>query len=506
MNNEYNDIDIFDEEFFELEEGFLSKRRDKKIDKKIGKKEAEVEKIKQKIEDAKERDTDVSREFIVQGEEKIDRLMKEIEDLKQKMTERQTVAQEAFFDYDEELEELQEALNEKYEELELTVDYLEEGIKNGIVVAKEKFKGKIDAFKQKKLAKKIAKKEQQMEKATNDAKIEKLAKEIEELKAKLNVAQESFFVDDDVEAIEESIKQKIGQLNSTIKEKMYDLAAKKYKKVNSISAAINAAEAQNEYFGKLVNGREELGEKKVEKLIRKCAWHGSGGYAAVLFGDGIKPTKQLKNAIRMNNMWMNALNKRRKQLEEKYGVGKEAAQESCVELEDLINEAQEIREKMEIINESFDFDNEYESLEESLKEKIAEIDNNVINKIKDFAAKKYKTPKALEAAIEKEEAFIAKCDELLNEREEEGKMKKVARILTQSALMSVGPKGLQGNILGSAVVLAPKHFHKVSPNWVIRRAKKASNIFISKCKEKLASMEEAPAQESFYDIEFFDED
>ena len=40
MNNEYNDIDIFDEEFFELEEGFLSKRRDKKIDKKIGKKEA----------------------------------------------------------------------------------------------------------------------------------------------------------------------------------------------------------------------------------------------------------------------------------------------------------------------------------------------------------------------------------------------------------------------------------------------------------------------------------
>ena len=336
MNNEYNDIDIFDEEFFGLEEGFLSKRRDKKIDKKIGKKEEQIEKIKQDIETAKERDTEVSREFVVQGEEKIDRLMKEIEELKQKMAERQTVAQEAFFDYDEELEELQEALNEKYEELELTVDYLEEGIKNGIVVAKEKFKGKIDAFKQKKLARKIAKKQEQLDKAENEEKIEKLTKEIEELKAKLNVAQESFFVDDnDVEAIEESIKEKIGQLNNSFKQKMKDLAAKKYKKVSSINQAINAAEAQNEYFGKLLQGREELGEKKVAELIRKCAWHGSGGYAAVLFGDGIKPTKQLKNAIRMNNMWMNALNKRREQLEAKNGGGQEEApaQESFYDIE-----------------------------------------------------------------------------------------------------------------------------------------------------------------------------
>ena len=504
MYNEHDDM-LFDEEYFGLEEGFLSKRRDKKIDKKIGKKEEQIEKIKQDIETAKERDTEVSREFVIQGEEKIDRLMKEIEELKEKMAERQVVAQEAFFDYDEELEELQEALNEKYEELELTVDYLEEGIKNGIVVAKEKFKGKIDAFKQKKLAKKIAKKQEQLDKAENEEKIEKLTKEIEELKAKLNVAQESFFVDDnDVEAIEESIKEKISQLNNSYKQKMKDLAAKKYKKVSSINQAINAAEAQNEYFGKLIQGREELGENKVEKLIRKCAWHGSGGYAAVLFGDGVKPTKQLKNAIRMNNMWMTALNKRREQLEAKNGGSQEEApaQESWVELENLINEAQEIKEKMEILNESFYCDDsEYESLEESLKEKIAEIDNNVINKIKDFAVKKYKTAAALQAAIEKEEAFVVKCDELLNERNEEGKMKKVARILVQSALI-----GSKGNILGTSIVLMPKHFHKVSPNWVIKRAKKVSTVFINKCKEKLASMEEAPAQESFYDIEFFDED
>ena len=146
-------------------------------------------------------------------------------------------------------------LNEKYEELELTVDYLEEGIKNGIVVAKEKFKGKIDAFKQKKLAKKIAKKQEQLDKAENEEKIEKLTKEIEELKAKLNVAQESFFVEEsEVEVIEEAIKEKIGQLNNSFKQKMKDLVAKKYKKVSSINQAINAAEAQNEYFGKLLQG------------------------------------------------------------------------------------------------------------------------------------------------------------------------------------------------------------------------------------------------------------
>lgn len=505
MNNEYNDIDIFDEEFFGLEEGFLSKRRDKKIDKKIGKKEAEVEKIKQKIDDAKERDTEVSREFIVQGEEKIDKLMKEIEELKQKMAERQTVAQEAFFDYDEELEELQEALNEKYEELELTVDYLEEGIKNGIVTAKEKFKGKIDAFKQKKLAKKIAKKEQQMEKATNDEKIEKLAKEIEELKAKLNVAQESFFVDDDVEAIEESIKEKIGKLNNTINQKIKDLVAKKYKKVSSITAAINAAEAQNEYFGKLINGREELGEKKVAKLIRKCAWHGTGGYAAVLFGDGVKPTKKLKNAIRMNNMWMNALNKRREQLEAKNGGGEEAspAQESWIELEKLINEAQEIQDKLSVMTESFWYDeNEYETLEESLKEKMVEIDSKVVEKINKFMLLKYKTPAVLDNAIAAEKEYIEKCQEILNERDGEGKIKKVERIIKQSAVI-VGAQ-----IIGLFLVGSSKLFKNLSPSALLRRAIRCSNIFIEKAEERKRELEakEAPAQESFYDIEFFDED
>ena len=502
MYNKHDDM-LFDEEYFGLEEGFLSKRRDKKIDKKIGKKEAEIEKIQQKIEDAKEKDTEVSREFVIQGEEKIDRLMKEIEELKEKMAERQVVAQEAFFDYDEELEELQEALNEKYEELELTVDYLEEGIKNGIVVAKEKFKGKIDAFKQKKLAKKIAKKQEQLDKAENEEKIEKLTKEIEELKAKLNVAQESFFVDDnDVEAIEESIKEKMGELNTKFKQTMQDISVKKYHKVESVSKAINKVEAQNEKLANMLEDRE-LNEKKVQKVLRNMAWWSFARYLPVKFAK-LNPTKQIKLAIRTNNMWMNTLNKRREQLEAKNGGGQEEApaQESWVELENLINEAQEIKEKMEVLTESFYADDsEYESLEESLKEKIAEIDNNVINKIKEFAVKKYKTPAALQAAIEKEEAFVAKCDELLNERNEEGKMKKVARILVQSVL--IGPKG---NILGTSIVLMPKHFHKVSPNWVIKRAKKVSNVFINKCKEKLASMEEAPAQESFYDIEFFDED
>lgn len=504
MYNEHDDM-LFDEEYFGLEEGFLSKRRDKKIDKKIGKKEEQIEKIKQDIETAKERDTEVSREFIVQGEEKIDRLMKEIEELKQKMAERQTVAQEAFFDYDEELEELQEALNEKYEELELTVDYLEEGIKNGIVVAKEKFKGKIDAFKQKKLAKKIAKKQEQLDKAENEEKIEKLTKEIEELKAKLNVAQESFFVDDnDVEAIEESIKEKIGQLNNSFKQKMNDLVAKKYKKVSSINQAINAAEAQNEYFGKLIQGREELGEKKITNLIRKCAWHSSGGFAAVLFGDGIKPTKQLKNAIRMNNMWMNALNKRREQLEAKNGGGQEEApaQES-MDLTQLLQEATEIQEKMLAIKESFFYDeSELEALEESLKEKMGEIDSKVVTKIKKFMLLKYKTPSILDNAIAAEKEYIEKCQAILDERNEEGKAKKVERIIKQSAVIA----GAQ--ILGLFIVGSSKLFKSVTPSALLRRAMKCSRIFIEQAEERKRELEakEAPAQESFYDIEFFDED
>lgn len=334
FNDEYKDIDYFGEEYDELEEGFLSKRRDKKVDKKIGKKEAEIEKIQAKIEDAKERDTEVSREFITQGEERIDKLMKEIEELKAKMAERQVVAKEAFFDYDEELEALEEALQEKYEELELTVDYLEEGIKNGIVVAKEKFKGKIDAFKQKKLAKKIAKKEQQMEKATSDEKIEKLAKEIEELKAKLNVAQEAFFVDDnEVELIEESIKEKISQMHNNVNGFIKDMVAKRYHKEDSITKAINKAEAQNEKFAKALEDRE-LNDKKVKSFLRGCAWYAVGRYTFMdkLFGVKVAPTRKIKNAIRMNNMWMNALNKRREQLK---GGNEEAPAQESWDVEDL---------------------------------------------------------------------------------------------------------------------------------------------------------------------------
>lgn len=156
--------------------------------------------------------------------------------------------------------------------------------------------------------------------------LNKLAEEIEQLKEQLLVCQESFFSDDEeIEALEESIKEKVGQFGNKIREKFYNAIVKKCKSVDELQRRIDKTEFLNEEIANELEKREVNGEKMLEK-VKRCTWYRLMGNLDPLFGPGIKPTKKLKNAIKINNMWMSALNKRKAELQ----GGEEApAQESA---------------------------------------------------------------------------------------------------------------------------------------------------------------------------------
>ena len=150
---------VFDDEVLEesyVEEGVkekISQIKDKRIAKKIAKKEAQIEKIKAKIEAEKQKE---NRDFdIEEMEEDIAAYEKEIEKLKEKVK-----AADG------------EMTQEAYAILE-SLDVLEEGLK-------EKVSAKMSGIKDKRVAKKIAKKEAQIEKIKS-----RLEKEKEEHEANM---------------------------------------------------------------------------------------------------------------------------------------------------------------------------------------------------------------------------------------------------------------------------------------------------------------------------------
>ena len=177
-------------------------------------------------------------------------------------------------------------------------EYMEEGIKDTIVTAKDKAKGKLNDMKEKHGEKKgnhkVAKKEKQIEKLRNKiearkadyAKLEKekenidgdidmlndeiaeLMQEIEAIKNQLAekkaVAQESFFYDEsEIEALEESLKEKMGQFNEKIHNKINDLVVgKDPKKLREL------IEREQAVIDKLEAVREERGEDGDAKFAK----------------------------------------------------------------------------------------------------------------------------------------------------------------------------------------------------------------------------------------------
>ena len=328
-----------------------------------------------------------------------------------------------------------------------------------------------------------------------------LCDEIEQLKEQHLVCQESFFSDDEeIEAIEESIKEKVGQFGNKVREKFYNAVVNRMKNPEKIQKEVDKVEKLNEEINRELEKREVDGEKALEK-VRRCVWYGLLGNLDPLFGPGIKPTKKLRNAIKFNNMWMTALNKRQAELQ----GGEEApAQESAdIELKALAYDILMLQEQLSVCQESSGSGEELEVLEEALKEKIGELNGKIHDAIQSVVVKKYKDAVKLEAAIEEQRKIINKCETILKNREEMDLNKAERFLQTNELYNKLGPWSL--------LFHTGKNAGETTPSFMLRRAIKISNAFIKAANARLEKLRagEAPAQESAgleFELEFLDDE
>ena len=339
--------------------------------------------------------------------------------------------------------------------------------------------------------------------------LNELYEEIEQLKEQLIVCQESFFSDDEeIEALEEALKEKVGQFGNKMREKMYDLAAKRFKNNEKLQKEIDKCEMLNEDMSKELEHREVNGEKFLEK-VKRLAWYGLFGNMEKFFSPQLKMTKRLKNAIKLNNMWMSALNKRQSELEAKNGGGEaEAPAQESMELKALLFDINMMQDELSMVKESFSSDDEeIETLEESIKEKTIEFTDKYNSKIYGAVCDIYKKPDGrINKKIAQVEKEIEKMEKIINDRAEERDIKTVKRIIKQCAIVVLAPW------VYSILLNVSKNSN---PTFMLKGALRAQKMFLTKLKQRKAELEtnngeaEAPAQESAgldFELEFIDEE
>ena len=156
------------------------------------------------------------------------------------------------------------------------------------------------------------------------------------------------------------------------------------------------------------------------------------------------------------------------------------------EIEALKNQ---LAEKKAVAQESFFYDeSEIEVLEESIKEKIGELNDKVNEKIGNAIMKLKKNPEKLRAQIAKEQEVIAKLEAIREERgEEDAKWAKAKNIMIRSCVGEAIAKGKKGEL---------------ATNKWIANALKGCRAFISRAEKRLAELEpEEAAQESYFDFD-----
>ena len=336
--------------------------------------------------------------------------------------------------------------------------------------------------------------------------INKLIEEIDQLQEQLSVCQESFFPDEEeIEALEESIKEKVGQLGNKMREKFYDLAAKRFRNAEKIQKEIDKCERFNEAVKNELEKREVDGEKFLEKA-KRLAWYGIVGNMEKFFTPEMRMTRRLKNVLKFNNMWMTALNKREAELKAK-NVEEAPAQEA-MDIKALLFDINTLQDELNIVKESFSSDDEeIEALEESLKEKVTEFGDKFNAKIYGAVCDIYRKPDgAINKKIAKVEKEVAKIEEVLKNREEERDRTTVLRIVKQSAAVALAP-WVYSIIIGFS--------KNAQPSFLLKQTLRADKILLSKLNQRKAELEskggeeEAPAQESAgleFELEFLDDE
>ena len=181
------------------------------------------------------------------------------------------------------------------------------------------------------------------------------------------------------------------------------------------------------------------------------------------------------------------------QLEKEKEYLDEFEEEANEDIARLMQEIEALRnqlaEKKAVAQESFFYDeSEIEALEESLKEKIGELNDKVNEKIGNAIMKLKKNPEKLRAQIAKEQEVIAKLEAIKEERgEEDAKWAKAKNVMVRSCIGEAIAKGKKGEL---------------ATNKWIANALKGCRAFISRAEKRLAELEpEEAAQESYFDFD-----
>ena len=479
-------LDVLEEGLKEKMAAKMSGIKDKRVAKKIAKKEAQIEKIKARMEKEK----DFHKNTVEELEADIEYCNEKGDEKGKAKIEKKLAKEKEEHAYDiEEMEEDIKTIEGEIEKLkskvkeaggEMTQEAYE--ILMDLDVLEEGLKAKVKAIGDKKLNKKLAKREnllgkmKQMlldvedeghkEKIQSD--ILDLESDIEKIKSKLEknvdeVVQESYLevvfehngydMIDEYDYLDEGLREKIrGMKDDHL-----------VKKVDKKEAKLAEKKAQ---LGEMETPEDDKKKAKVEKEIEKLE----------------KEIERLKGKIK-SEPGENIVEGQCESTELD-GLGFE-----LLVLESMVEEFEALlAEKQQVLNENYSYRNdiEVEILEEGLKDLGVKIDN----KIND-AILKYKKPDALKRIIEREQDFIDEAKACLEERDQEKGAKKFFKVVGRSVVY-----GMMGSALTPRVSLG------ANPAKVIRKYIASAERFIAAANRRLAKLEgegkqeEAPAQES----------
>ena len=479
-------LDVLEEGLREKMAAKMSGIKDKRVAKKIAKKEAQIEKIKARMEKEK----DFHKNTVEELEADIEYCNEKGDEKGKAKIEKKLAKEKEEHAYDiEEMEEDIKTIEGEIEKLkskvkeaggEMTQEAYE--ILMDLDVLEEGLKAKVKAIGDKKLNKKLAKREnllgkmKQMlldvedeghkEKIQSD--ILDLESDIEKIKSKLEknvdeVVQESYLevvfehngydMIDEYDYLDEGLREKIRGMKDD----------RLVKKVDKKEAKLAEKKAQ---LGEMETPEDDKKKAKVEKEIEKLE----------------KEIERLKGKIK-SEPGENIVEGQCESTELD-GLGFE-----LLVLESMVEEFEALlAEKQQVLNENYSYRNdiEVEILEEGLKDLGVKIDN----KIND-AILKYKKPDALKRIIEREQDFIDEAKACLEERDQEKGAKKFFKVVGRSVVY-----GMLGNALTPRVSLG------ANPAKVIKRYIASAERFIAAANRRLAKLEgegkqeEAPAQES----------
>ena len=497
-------LDVLEEGLKEKMAAKMSGIKDKRVAKKIAKKEAQIAKIKARMEKERAEHPEELKEYEddlklceEKGDEKgaakirkkIDFLKNDHENYMQDMEDDIEALERDIAKLKEKVKEAGGEMTQEAYEILMDLDVLEEGLK-----------AKVKAIGDKKLNKKLAKREnllgkmkqmlldvddeEHKEKIKSD--ILDLESDIEKIKGKLEknideVVQESYlevvFEHNEYDMIDE-----YDYLDEGLREKIRGMKDDHLvKKVNKKEAKLAEKKIQ---LGEMETPEDDKKKAKVEKEIEKLEKEIERlkGKIKSEPGDNIVEGEGTQESTKIDNEELSL---------EAYEIGMLEAQ-----LEEM--EAK-IEAKQQVLNESYSYrtEIELEVLEEGLKEvkdKLEGVREKLSDKCYNWVAKKYTSQTRIEYHLDELKATIEDAENLLKSREGESKGAKAKRLAGNIITLLVCPPLLTVLRQSATVLSSEKN---------LRTTIKYANMEMAAFRKRLNELnsqgkgEEAPAQEMF---------